>query len=343
MAMKAPLGRLERVQVRDYWGHEALEFTPWLALPENIALLGETIGLDLEVESVEESVGPFRADILCRDTATNHYVLVENQLERTDHGHLGQLMTYAAGLDAATVVWVAPRFADEHRAALDWLNKITAADFNFFGLEVELWRIGDSALAPKLNIVSQPNDWSSALREVATGGGATSGAITETGALYLEFWTQFREFMLSRGSPVKVRKPSKEYWTDFGLGRSGFHVNASVSVRKAQASVFLIIDSPEAKPFYFALEAGHKAALEALLGPLSWQEFPQGKASYVGTYHSCDVTDRAAWPEINAWLGDTLERFHDTVGPIVRGLVAAGAATADPAALSPDGMPDHAE
>lgn len=147
-AKKSALGRLERVNPRLYWGSEAAEFTPWLADEENIALLGETIGLELEVEAQEKGVGPFRADILCKDTLTGHYVLIENQLERTDHLHLGQLMTYAAGLDAATVVWVARQVTDEHRAALDWLNRITARDFNFFGLEVELWRIGDSPLAP---------------------------------------------------------------------------------------------------------------------------------------------------------------------------------------------------
>src|SRR4051812_25571734 len=101
---KVPLSRLERVDVRDYWAHEAFDLTPWLAQPENITLLGDAIGLDLQVEAVEKNVGPFRADILCRDTTTNQYVLIENQLERTDHTHLGQLMTYAAGLDAVTVV-----------------------------------------------------------------------------------------------------------------------------------------------------------------------------------------------------------------------------------------------
>ena len=130
---------------------EASDFTPWLAQQDNITLLGEAIGIELEVETQEKNVGPFRADILCRDTVNGHYVLVENQLERTDHGHLGQLLTYAAGLDAVTVVWVAARFTEEHRAALDWLNRATSTEFNFFGLEIEVWRIGDSAMAPKFN------------------------------------------------------------------------------------------------------------------------------------------------------------------------------------------------
>jgi hypothetical protein len=138
MSTTTPLGRLERADLREVWLSEAGDFTPWLAREENVALLGDAIGLELEVEAQEKDVGPFRADILCKDTATANWVLVENQLERTDHGHLGQLLTYAAGLQAVTIVWIAQRFTEEHRAALDWLNEITDDRFNFFGLEIEL-------------------------------------------------------------------------------------------------------------------------------------------------------------------------------------------------------------
>lgn len=147
------LGRLEKVDLRNFWTTEAGDFTPWLAQEENIALLGEAVGVELEVEAQEKSVGPFRADILCKDTSTDQWVLIENQLERTDHTHLGQLLTYGAGLNAVTIVWIAAKFTEEHRAALDWLNEITDERFNFFGLEVELWRIGDSLAAPKFNII----------------------------------------------------------------------------------------------------------------------------------------------------------------------------------------------
>lgn len=183
------LGRLERVELRNAWLGEATSFTPWLATPDNIVLLGEAIGIELEVDSQEKDVGPFRADILCRDTVNNHFVLIENQLERTDHGHLGQLLTYAAGLEAVTIVWIASRFTDEHRAALDWLNNATKTEINFFGIEIELWRIGSSPMAPKFNVVSQPNDWSKAVRQQASITQRT--AMTEFQKLHLEFWTQF--------------------------------------------------------------------------------------------------------------------------------------------------------
>ena len=108
-------------------------------------MLGEALGIELELEAQEKAVGPFRADILCKDIGNDHWVLIENQLERTDHGHLGQLLTYASGLEAVTIVWIAARFTEEHRSTLDWLNRITDESFRFFGLEVELWRIGDFA------------------------------------------------------------------------------------------------------------------------------------------------------------------------------------------------------
>jgi len=119
--------------------------------------------MELELEATEKEVGPFRADILCKDVAEDSLVLIENQLERTDHRHLGQLLTYAAGLEAVTIVWVAAGFEEQHRAAMAWLNQITERNFRFFALEVELWRIGTSAPAPKFNIVAQPNNWSRAV------------------------------------------------------------------------------------------------------------------------------------------------------------------------------------
>jgi hypothetical protein len=161
------LGRLERVDLRDIWLSEASDFTPWLARKENLDILGQTLVIDLELEAQERPVGPFRADILCKDIGSDRWVLIENQLERTDHNHLGQLLTYASGLEAVTIVWIAAHFTEEHRSTLDWLNRITDGSFRFFGLEVELWRIGDSPPAPKFNIVSKPNDWSQSVAQAA--------------------------------------------------------------------------------------------------------------------------------------------------------------------------------
>lgn len=117
------LGRLQIVDLRDIWKTEATDFTPWLASEDNLKLLSETLGLELELEAQEKSVGPFRADVLCRNCGSEEWVLIENQLERTDHTHLGQLLTYASGLEAVTIIWVASHFREEHRSTLDWLNR----------------------------------------------------------------------------------------------------------------------------------------------------------------------------------------------------------------------------
>src|SRR5688500_12780725 len=179
------LGRLQKVALREAWSSESGDFTPWLAQADNLILLAESIGIELELDTREKDVGPFRADILCRDTADN-WVLIENQLERTDHTHLGQLLTYPAGLDAVTIVWIAERFTEEHRAALDWLNEKTEEGINIFGLEVELWRIGSSPTAPKFNVVCKPNEWTRSVRDTA------AGNLSQDKQIQLDFWAAYR-------------------------------------------------------------------------------------------------------------------------------------------------------
>jgi hypothetical protein len=137
--MPPELGQLEP---RTLWTREAYDFTPWLA--DNLSLLGEALGLDLELAQIEPAVGAFNADITARDTGRDRHVIIENQLEPTDHGHLGQLITYAAGLDAAVIAWISPEIREEHRQAIDWLNRHTSEKIEFFAIALEVVRIGDS-------------------------------------------------------------------------------------------------------------------------------------------------------------------------------------------------------
>src|ERR1700756_3411596 len=218
------LGRLERVELRNIWLSEASDFTPWLARKENLDTLGEALGIDLELEAQERPVGPFRADILCKDVATDRWVLIENQLERTDHSHLGQLLTYASGLEAVTIVWIAARFTEEHRSTLDWLNKITDDRFRFFGLEVELWRIGTSPAAPKFNIVSKPNEWSQSVAQAARA--IDQSELSETRVMQREYWASLNQSLNAMGGPVSGnKKPQPQAWMSFPTGRSGFLLN----------------------------------------------------------------------------------------------------------------------
>lgn len=308
------LGRLEPVEPRNIWASEASDFTPWLAREENIALLGETIGIELEVEAQEKRVGPFRADILCKDTITGHFVLIENQLEVTDHGHLGQLMTYAAGLDAVTIVWVARRFGEEHRAALDWLNRVTEKDLNFFGLEVELWRIGSSVPAPKFNVVSKPNDWSKTVRDRAQ---AAPGAMTPSQQLHLEYWTQLRDHLEFRQSHLRIGTPSTDHWRYFPLGKGGFTLSAVNGMRDGWSSVSLVLTGQNSKAHFYLIRDRYAADIVSQLGAVTWEELPNNNESRVTLLRQVSPADKAGWPTLNEWFRQHLEQWTAFFRPIV--------------------------
>jgi len=318
---KKPLGRLEKVELREGWSSESAEFTPWLAQEENLSLLGEAIGIELELESQEKEVGPFRADILCKDTANDSWVLIENQLERTDHGHLGQLLTYAAGLEAVTIVWVSARFTDEHRAALDWLNEHTDEKINLFGLEIELWRIDESPIAPKFNIISKPNDWARTIQRAAG-----SGEMSELDKLRVKFWTGYGKYLEEQGSILRCRSPMSRYWTIHTLGRAGIHLNAIISTwnsvfeeggEEIRAEVYLA--GPKAKLRFVELERT-KNEIESKLGfTLNWHNPENKMACRIYKRMDADFTTERLWPEQYAWFKEHLEKMHAVFAPIVKG------------------------
>jgi hypothetical protein len=323
------LGRLQKVELREAWTSESSDFTPWLATEENLKLLGETIGIELELESQEKEVGPFRADILCKDTSNNDWVLIENQLERTDHSHLGQLITYAAGLKAVTIIWIAERFTEEHRAAMDWLNERTDEKIHLFGLEIELWKIDDSSIAPKFNIISQPNDWSRTVQQAAAG----IGEVSEHKQFQLRFWTAFKEYMESKGSFVRCQKPLPQHWTNQAIGRSGVHLTSIVSTwnsetgnRTPEIRAELYMDGPNAKQEFEALEK-QKDSIEKSVGfPLVWHN-PQNKAMCkLYTRQDADFLNEQLWPQLFEWLRQRLEIMHKVFSPIMKSLKIEGEA-----------------
>ena len=185
-------------------------------MEDNLSVLAKALDMELEPVALETNVGPFRADILCRNADGGAWVLIENQLERTDHTHLGQLLTYAAGLHAVTICWIAESFTDEHRAALDWLNEITDDRFRFFGLEVELWQIGSSLRAPRFNVVSKPNNWSRSVAEMARPDGKN---VTPTQQLQREFWAALMQRLDERKGLVRSKKPQPQSWMQLHSGQ----------------------------------------------------------------------------------------------------------------------------
>ena len=306
------LSRLERVDLREVWTDETRDFTPWLAQQENLSILSETLGMELEAETQEQKVGPFRADILCQDTADSSWVLIENQLERTDHTHLGQLLTYAAGLQTVTIIWVAANFTEEHRAALDWLNEITDERFRFFGLEIELWCIADSLAAPKFNIVSRPNNWSQ------TAGRATSGEISERSLQQQKFWAQLSEY-LKTNSNLRLTTPPARDIVQFGIGRTSFQLLAMLRTNPRGLAVELRMIGNDSVSHYELLSRD-KLDIQTELGlEPEWVLMENSKnGRVILRNNSVDPTNEETWPDQITWMSDALGNFNRVFRPRVR-------------------------
>lgn len=302
------LGKLERVELRTVWNNEATDFTPWLSKPENLEALSETLGMDLETTGTEQSVGAYRADLLCKDAFSGGAVLIENQLEKTNHSHLGQILTYSAGLGVKTVVWIASRFTDEHRAAMDYLNEITEEGYSFFGLEVELWRIGSSVPAPKFNIVSRPNTWTKNVRE----SNQNNGELTQIKKQQLAYWSAFKEFMDSRKSSVKCQNGSPQHWVNMSIGKSGFWLTGRVNSLKSVISADFRFKTQSSKSIYYAFFEEKEAIEREFGGELEWFELPEGKESYVTvTKSKADFRNESDWDSQFTWLAERLEKLDN--------------------------------
>ena len=320
------LGRLEKVDVRTIWDHEARDFTPWLARQENLGQLGDAIGMEMELEGTEQDVGPFNADILCRDTVDDSRVLIENQLERTDHSHLGQLLMYAAGLDAVTVIWIARRFRDQHRAALDWLNEITDKGIRFFGIEIELWQIGESAVAPKFNLVSKPNDWSKIVSSTAK----SQAELTDTQQLNLEYWRALSDHIEEHGERVTSRSPQAKSYADFAVGRSGCNLSASVNTQEPFVRVLLWISGTGDSEALFRLLEEERSVIEHEIGvSLDWQPRPDKKSFVIAYRWDADPTDRDDWPNQHERMTKLLDAFHQAFSPRLKQLDASNWTSTD--------------
>lgn len=309
------LGRLVTLPAREVWANEPQVFTPWLAA--NLDLLSEALQLDeLELRGTEYPAGDFRLDILAEDSEGNA-VLIENQFGATDHGHLGQLISYVASENRkATVIWVAERFRDSHRAAIDWLNATTSEDYNFFAVEIEALRIGESAPAPFFNVVAKPNSWTKSVRAPSASGGAEEA---ERHIGRRAYWASFSSYLKSNDQTFAIRRERKDGWFDFPIGRAGFAISATLSSQKKRVGVELYIAKDPFKSGIRHLEA-QKREIEAEFGePLDWQELPTKSASRIASYwHGVDPFDPEQRETIHRWMLDRMQRFRRVFGPRVR-------------------------
>jgi len=312
------IGRLVPVPVREVMPHEAYDFTSWLAQPENLDLLGEVIGLKLEPEATEVAVEEFSADLVCKALDNGSTVLIENQYGRTDHDHLGKILTYTGGLKASTMVWIAESIRPAHRAALDWLNESTLEGVNFFGIELEILKIGASLPAPRFNVVSKPNDWAKQIRAAAKGG---AKVWTEADDQRFRYWKLVREAILP-GVPKRLNvgnpKTAANFWVHDPQDKEWSWWFTIYVSKKGNVGWFLRTKDT-ASDILSALES-RKPELEAACGCEVLPDAASGLAASIKA--NCD--DEDAWLEQVAWFRDTFPPFASKVVEVLEaeGLIA---------------------
>ena len=283
------LGRLEEIKdLRKIWPHEASDFTPWLSQDDNIALLADAVGLDITVDETESSVGDFNVDIFATETGTDRKIIIENQLEDTNHDHLGKLITYASGKSADVIIWVVKHAREEHRAAIEWLNNHTDEKIGFFLCEIKLYKIGNSDPAVKFEVIEKPNDWAKEVKK--------SEYSSETQQRRYEYWAAFEDYAFQSAEFSKNfnrRKPSKDHWMDFGIGSSACHLAVLQIQTRNELGVELYIN--EDKDLFRSLFK-NRSEIESETGlRFNWKELPERKASRIVIFESVDFSDKNQW------------------------------------------------
>ncbi len=288
------LGKMVRItDLRSVWPHEANDFTKWLAKEENLALLAEAIDTELELEERESSVGSFNVDIFAKEVGTNRKVIIENQLEDTNHDHLGKLITYASGKGAEVIVWVVKHARDEHRQAIEWLNQHTDSNIGFFLLEIELWQIGDSEKAPRFNIVEKPNDWSKTMKAI--------DELSDTQVMKLEFWTGFNEEMSHNEDfkrEFRSRKAQPQHWYDLSVGSSAYHVALTINTQKQIVGAEIYINDDKE---LFEQFKSHANEIATMLGSeVEWRA--ANKAARIIITEDINPKKRENWSKAYQWM-----------------------------------------
>lgn len=271
------IGKLKEVDIRELWKHEQYDFSEWLSKKENIENLNEILGLTLVDISKETYVGTYRCDLFAKDETTGIKVIIENQLEISNHDHLGKIITYASGLDAKVVVWIVKEAREEHRSAIEWLNNNTNSNVNFFLIEIHAYKIGNSDPAPMFQVVEQPNDFiknnKSTNREES---------MNKSQSQRIEFWNQFNNVVIERGKPFNIRKATTDHWYNIAIGTSDAHIDITLVNKDSLIGVELYItDNKE----LFDKLYSRKDEIEEELGfQLDWRRLDNSKASRI-VYH----------------------------------------------------------
>ncbi len=300
----ATIGKLIEVDVRELWKHEQYDFSNWLARPENLEYMNEILGLTLTEVNKEVYVGPYRCDLVAKDETTDVTVIFENQLEATNHDHLGKIITYASGLKAKVMVWIVKEAKEEHRAAIEWLNNNTGTDVNFFLIEIHAYKIGDSAPAPKFEIVEKPNDFVKRGNQKSL-----DGDMTKAQSERLFFWEEFNKVVVERGKPFNLRKATTDHWYDVAIGSSDAYIVINLVNKYANIVVELYI--PDNKPLYDKLFEDKEEIEKKLQMSLDWNRLDTKKASRIKYYiDGLDFNDHSNYPELMNQAIDTAVKMR---------------------------------
>lgn len=298
------LGTIRKISdLRTIWPHEAHDFTKWLAKEENLSALSEAVGIDIVLSETESSVGSFNVDIFAIEEGTSRKIIIENQLEDTNHDHLGKIITYASGKGAEIIIWIVKRARDEHRQAVEWLNQHTDENIGFFLVEIELWAIDNSLPAPKFNIIERPNDWAKTMK--------ASEGLSETKKLQLDFWSAFADYAASKQEfhpHFKKRKPQAQHWYSQSVGTSLYEITFSVNSQKKVVSTEIYIWNSKELFHHFK---ENQAAFEQDLGcKAEWIEAT--KACRIIVYRNGDVKKTEIWPSLFDWFCNMLPKLKST-------------------------------
>lgn len=307
-----PIGRLQKVPLREIWRNEARDFTSWLA--ENLDLLGEVLGANLTLVKREASAGTFSADILAED-GNGIPVIIENQLESTDHGHLGQLITYLSNLQAKTAIWISSQPRPEHEAAIHWLNQYLPADVAFYLLKVEAYRIGTSDPAPAFTVVAGPTAEGKQI-------GEQKGELAERHVLRLEFWEQLLKKARKHTQLHGGVSPGKENWVSAGAGKSGLGFNYVIRMGDARVELYIDRgDGEENKRIFDQLFAQRETVEAAFGGPLDWQRLDDRRACRISqVLPGGGLASRDRWPTIQDAMIEAMVRLERALKPAIRHL-----------------------
>jgi len=303
-------GEIKSVDIRQVWANEARAFTPWLA--DNIGRLSEALGMDLEIAAREADIGDFSLDLLAKDLGTGRHVVIENQFGATDHDHLGKLITYAAGVDAAGVIWLTEAVRDEHRQALEWLNRRTDADVHFFAVVVQVVRIDDSKPAVLFKPVVFPNEWQQAARETA------ERQASPRGEAYRRYFQVLIDELREKHRFTGARAAQPQNWYLFPSGVQGVGYGTSFA-QGGRVRAELYIDQGDAesnKVLFDALLKQREVIEQELKGSLEWERLDDRRASRIAAYREGTIdSSEEKLAEIRAWAVDTLLRLKKVLGP----------------------------